>query len=164
MLTKTLVITIFALFLGIFREFIIFLIFYSILRAVGYGAHASSNLSCWIFSILLLIGLPYLVSIIKLNKISKIIIWIISFIAFMLFCPADTEKRPMINKLRKLKFKIIILIIDLIYLVLIFKYESISNYIIAALLLQTFLSSPIGYLSMGQKVRFSFNDIRLTKQ
>ena len=159
MITKTIVIVILALILGIFKEFILFLIFYSILRSVGYGTHAKSNIMCWISSTLLLIGLPYIFMLITINLSTKIIIWSICFISYIFFCPADTEKRPMINKKRKSKFKLLIIFISLIYLVLIINYSLISNYIIAAMILQAFLSSPLGYILMGQKVRFRLNDI-----
>lgn len=164
MTTKMLVLILLSVLLNIFREFVMFLLFYSILRSVGFGTHAKSNLLCWISSTLLLIGIPYIFKFIELNLFTKIIIWIICFISFILFCPADTEKRPMINKKRKIKFKIYILLIDMIYLVLLIKFNSISNYIIAAMMLQAFLSSPVGYILMGQKVRFSLNDIYFTKQ
>ena len=159
MITKTIVIVILALILGIFKEFILFLIFYSILRSVGYGTHAKSNIMCWISSTLLLIGLPYIFMLITINLSTKIIIWSICFISYIFFCPADTEKRPMINKKRKSKFKLLIIFISLIYLVLIINYSLISNYIIAAMILQAFLSSPLGYILMGQKVRVRLNDI-----
>ena len=159
MITKTIVIVILALILGIFKEFILFLIFYSLLRSVGYGTHAKSNIMCWISSTLLLIGLPYIFMLITINLSTKIILWSICFISYIFFCPADTEKRPMINKKRKSKFKLLIIFISLIYLVLIINYSLISNYIIVSMILQAFLSSPLGYILMGQKVRFRLNDI-----
>ena len=61
-ITKTTVILCLSLLLNIFYEFITFLIFYIILRSVGYGTHAKSNLACWFISTLLLLGLPYLFS------------------------------------------------------------------------------------------------------
>lgn len=158
-ITKTIVIVILAIILDIFKEFILFLMFYSILRSVGYGTHAKSNIMCWVTSTLLLIGLPYVFMLITINLSTKIIIWSICFIIYIIFCPADTEKRPMINRKLKLKFKILIILISLIYLVLIINYNLISNYIVASMILQAFLSSPLGYILMGQKVRFRINDI-----
>ena len=106
-ITKTIVIVILAIILNIFKEFILFLMFYSILRSVGFGTHAKSNIMCWVTSTLLLIGLPYVFMLITIKLSTKVIIWSICFIIYIIFCPADTEKRPMINKKRKLKFKII---------------------------------------------------------
>ena len=164
LITKTTVIIILSLLLNIFKEFIIFFIFYSILRSVGFGAHAKSNLQCWIYSTLFLLGIPYLFSIINISKLIKVILWIIFFINFIIFSPADTKKRPMINKIRKLKFKLIILLFSILYLILILKFNHISNLILGALFLESLLVNPLGYIIMGEQVRFSLNDLYIFKQ
>lgn len=163
LITKTSVIILFSIILGFFKEFIIFLIFYSLLRGVGYGTHAKSNIMCWIYSTVLLLGVPYIFTLLKLSNIARSIIWSICFLNFIIFCPADTDKRPMINKVRKLKFKLVILIISIIYLVLIFKVEYIAKLVLAAMVLESLLTNPLGYILMGQKVRFRLNDINLFK-
>ena len=163
-ITKSTVICIIAFILSFFKEFIIFLIFYALLRSVGFGAHAKTNLQCWIFSTILLIGIPYFLSKITINFGVKIIIWAFCFINFLIFSPADTEKRPMISKKRKMIFKIIILTLSLLYLGLLIKFNSLSNLILASMILEGILVNPIGYILMGQKVRFKLNDINLFKQ
>lgn len=163
LITKTSAIILISLLLNFFDKFIIFLVFYSIVRSVGFGTHAKTNLQCWIFSTFLLIGIPYFFTLLNINNILKSIIWSICFINFLIFCPADTEKRPMINKLRKLKFKVILLVISVIYLYLVFKFESISNLVLAAMVLEAFLTNPLGYILMGQKVRFRLNDLYIFK-
>lgn len=163
LITKTSVIIFLSIILCFFKDFIIFLLFYSILRGVGYGTHAKSNIMCWIYSTVLLLGIPYIFTLLKLSTVVKSIIWSICFLNFVIFCPADTDKRPMINKVRKLKFKLAILIISIIYLVLIFKVEYIANMLLAAMILESFLANPLGYILMGQKVRFHLNDINIFK-
>lgn len=163
LITKTSAIILISLLLNFFDKFIIFLVFYSIVRSVGFGTHAKTNLQCWIFSTFLLIGIPYFFTLINMNNILKSIIWSICFINFLIFCPADTEKRPMINKLRKLKFKVVLLVISVIYLYLVFKFESISNLVLAAMVLEAFLTNPLGYILMGQKIRFRLNDLYIFK-
>ena len=152
--TKSVVVFLIAIILNMLNYFFIFLLFYILLRSVGYGTHAESKIQCWIFSCLLMLGLPYIFNILELGTITNIIIWAICFINFVIFCPADTVKRPMINKKRKLKFKLCIIVLSLIYLVLILNFSNIANYIIAAMILEAFLTNPIGYLCMGQKIRF----------
>jgi len=164
LITKTSVIILLSLIFNIFVEFIIFFIFYSILRSVGFGTHASSNLKCWIFSTLFLLGIPILMTRIKIKLIYKIILWIIFFINFLVFAPADTKKRPMINKKRKLKFKFILLIFSILYLFIIIYLDSISNIILGSMFLESLLVNPIGYILMGEEVRFSLNDINIFKQ
>lgn len=152
--TKTSVVILLAIIFNIFKEFIIFLIFYGLLRGVGYGCHAKTNLQCWIFSTVLLIGIPLIFTNTHISNNIKIIIWLILFINFLVFAPADTEKRPMINKIRKLKFKSAILLLSFIYLYLIIKFQNIGNLIIAGMILEGILVNPLGYILMGQKVRF----------
>lgn len=164
LLTKSTVIIILAFILNIYKEFFIFLLFYGILRSLGYGCHAKSNLYCWLYSTLLLLGIPYTFNSINISFTLKIILWSCLFLDYLIFCPADTEKRPMINKVRKLKFKVAILLVSLVYLFFIIKYDNISNLVIGAMLLQGILVNPLGYILMGQKVRFKLNDINLFKQ
>ncbi len=164
LLTKTSVVILLAIILNIFKEFIIFLIFYSFLRGVGYGCHAKTNLQCWIFSTVLLLGIPLVSININISENIKVIIWLILFINFLVFAPADTEKRPMINKIRKVKFKSAILLLSFIYLYLIIKFENISNLIIGSMILEGILVNPLGYILMRQKVRFKLNNINLFKQ
>lgn len=164
LITKTTVIILLSLLLGFFQKFIIFLLFYSILRSVSFGCHAKTNFRCWIFSTILLLGLPYLFNIINISKLVKNVLWTILFINYLIFSPADTDKRPMINKKRKLKFKIVSLIICVIYLFIINRFSSISNLIIASMILEGLLINPLGYILMRQKVRFKLNDLYLIKQ
>ena len=70
----------------------------------------------------------------------------------------------MINKTRKMKFKFTSLIICTMYLFIINKLPSISNLIVASMFLEGLLINPLGYILMGQKVRFNLNDIYLFKQ
>ena len=164
LITKTLAIILLTILLNFFKPFIKFFILYGILRGVGYGTHAKSNIECWIFSTILLIGIPYLFNNLILTNKIKLILWAICFINYFLFCPADTEKRPMINKMRKLKFKITILLLSTAYLYIIINYKSISNLVIASMILEALLTNPLGYMLMGQKVRFKLNDFFKFKQ
>ena len=163
LITKTTVIVLLAIILDFFHNFIIFLSFYILLRSVGYGTHAKSNIMCWIVSTILLLGIPYVFTLLNLSTTIKSIIWSICFLNFVIFCPADTNKRPMVNKVRKLKFKLAILTLSIIYLVLIFEIENISNLILASMVLESLLTNPLGYILMGQKVRFHLNDINIFK-
>ncbi|MBQ3020803.1 MAG: accessory gene regulator B family protein [Bacilli bacterium] len=163
LVTKSIVIIILAILLDFVKELLLFNLFYIPLRSVGYGTHASSNIQCWIFSILFILGFPYLLIHLNPTLTIQLFLWGLCFICFLLFSPADTEKRPMINKKRKLKFKLAILVLSFIYLFLLLRFESISNLVVSAMLLQSVLVSPLGYIIMGQKVRFRLNDINIFK-
>jgi len=164
LVTKTSIIILLSILLNVFYEFIIFFIFYSILRSVGFGTHANSNLKCWIFSILFLLGCPIVMTKIKINIIYQLILWIIFFINFLIFAPADTKKRPMIDKKRKLRFKITLLIFSIIYLFIIIYFKNIANIVLGSMFLESLLVNPLGYILMGEEIRFRLNDIYLFKQ
>jgi len=156
-ITKSLVIITISILLNFFKELLLFLIFYILLRSFAYGCHAKSNIRCWILSILLIIGLPYIFSLLYLNYSVILIIWSICFFTLFLFAPADTEKRPMKNRKKIIKFKIITIIISLLYLILMFLNKKVVSSILPAMILEAFLVSPIGYYAMGQKIRFRLN-------
>ena len=145
--SKLIIISIIAIILGIFKELIIFLLIYNIMRAPSFGIHASKSWICLLSSTLVFIGLPLLIKRIMIKPIIKIIIGIISIIGIMLFSPADTHKKPIINKKRRKIYKILSTIIAITYVILsiLIKENYIANSFLFATLLQNILISPITY-------------------
>lgn len=144
--TKILVITLIACLLGLFKEYMWFVILYTPLRSVSFGWHANTTKECWVVSILSFILIPYIFSIITINEITKIILLTFSILVFALYSPADTKKRPIVNKKRRLLFKVVSLIIVLLYCCYSFKHSNlISNLMIASLLYQSLLINPLIY-------------------
>ena len=82
-----------------------------------------------------------------LNNQTKIIIGIISIIGITLFSPADTHKRPIVNKKRRKTYKILSSLISILFIILsiIIKDNYISNSFFYATILQNILISPITY-------------------
>ena len=105
--TKILVITLIAALLGLFKEYIWFVLLYTPIRSVSFGWHANTTKECWVVSILAFILIPYTFSIITINRITKIILLTFSIFIFALYSPADTKKRPIVNKKRRLMFKVL---------------------------------------------------------
>ncbi len=75
---------------------------------------------CATASLLIFIIIPKLCETITINNNIKIITSIICTLLIGIYAPADTEKRPLINKNKRTIFKIISLIISIIYIVMIF--------------------------------------------
>ena len=146
-ITKILIISIICILLGIFKEFLIFLIIYSIMRTPSFGIHASKSWICLITSTISFVGFPLISIYTKLNITTKLIIGIISVIGICLFSPADTTKRPIINKKRRKIYKILSTIISIIYIILSIKIKNnfISNCLLYSTILQNILISPITY-------------------
>ena len=118
-ITKLVVIFLVAFLLGFIREFIITLIFFNIIRFPGFGFHASKSIVCLISSTLLILGLPYLFTNIEVGLTIKIILCIISVITFIICAPADTYKRPLTNKKKRIVRKICACSLAIIYSVFI---------------------------------------------
>lgn len=147
LISKLIVILILSIILGIFKEVIIFTIIYIPIRAVSFGLHATKSWICLIVSTLLFVGLPFISKYILLSTYIKSIIGIISIIMMYKNSPADTHKRPIINKNRRLFFKYSSVIIAIIYteLSMFINNTFITNYLLFSLIIQCFLTSPLIY-------------------
>ena len=154
-ITKLVIIFLIAFLLGFIKEFIITLIFFNIIRFPGFGFHASKSIVCLIASTLLILGLPYLFTIIEVSLTIKIILCIVSVITFIICAPADTWKRPLTNKKKRIIRKIAASSLAVIYsvLIIVFNGYEISNLLMAALLIETILISPIMYLIFKEPYR-----------
>lgn len=147
LISKLIVILILSIILGIFKEVIIFTIIYIPIRAVSFGLHATKSWICLIVSTLLFVGLPFISKYILLPTYIKSITGIISIIMMYKNSPADTHKRPIINKNRRLFFKYSSVIIAIIYteLSMFINNTLIINCLLFSLIIQCFLTSPLIY-------------------
>lgn len=154
-ITKLVVIFLIAFLLGFIREFIITLILFNIIRFPGFGFHASKSIVCLISSTLLILGLPYLFTSVEVGLTTKIVLCAISVITFIICAPADTQKRPLTNKRKRIIRKICACSLAIIYsiLIIVFNGMEISNLLMAALLIETTLISPIMYLIFKEPYR-----------
>ena len=154
-ITKLVIIFLIAFLLGFIKEFIITLIFFNIIRFPGFGFHASKSVVCLIASTLLILGLPYLFTNIEVSLTIKIILCIVSVITFIICAPADTQKRPLTNKRKRIIRKVVASSLAVIYsvLIIVFNGYEISNSLMAALLIETILISPIMYLIFKEPYR-----------
>lgn len=146
-ITKLIFISIVCLSIGIFKEMIIFTLFFNILRAPAFGLHATKSWICLIFSTLAFVGLPILAIICQFNLYTKICLCLINTILMFKNAPADTKKKPIVSKKRRLTYKLLsttfVIIFSLIALTI--KNNFISNCLILASILENCLISPLTY-------------------
>lgn len=145
-ITKLVVVVILALIFNIFKEMLIMLIIFNILRSSGFGLHATKSWVCLLSSCLIFIIFPFLSRIIVIPYLVKIILGIISIILMYLYAPADTKKRPIINIDRRNFYKFITTI-DCIVLVFISLYTNnlLSNLILFGIYSEVVIILPITY-------------------
>ena len=146
-LSKMIVIILLSIIIGIFKETIIFMLIYNVLRIPSFGIHATKSWICLLTSSIIFIGLPILALHIKFNFLIKLLIGIVGCILMFKNSPADTKKRPIVNPTRRLIYKAISTTFAITYLILsiTLKNEFICNCLILGLVLQNILISPLTY-------------------
>lgn len=151
LITKLIIIGILAYILGIFYEFVIFLLIYNIIRTPSFGLHASKSWICLLTSSLIFLIMPIIAANIELSLYFKSIVGSIGVLFIYKNAPADTEKRPIISPKRRLVYKYISVIVAIIMLVISITVENIfiGNSFFWALIVQCFMISPTVYEIFG---------------
>jgi putative agrB-like protein len=146
-ITKAIFIFSLAYLLGIFKETLIMLIFFNILRTTGFGLHAKKSWMCWVSSTILFIFLPFISRYIVFPLYLKYILGCISIILIALYAPADTIKHPLINKNKRIVLKMLSITFCtlLVILSIIIKNETIDSLIIFGIYVEISLIIPITY-------------------
>lgn len=146
-ITKIFVILLVSYLLGMLKETIILMIFSTPLRNYSYGIHAKKSWHCYVSSIFCFVLLPKLIINYNLSIILRITISIYALTSMIIYAPADTHKRPIINSnhRKKLKYTSIIITISYIFLTILINDNYICNLIYLALVIQSTAIIPITY-------------------
>ncbi|MCI8777849.1 MAG: accessory gene regulator AgrB [Bacilli bacterium] len=147
LITKMIVILTVSYLLGLIKETLIFLICYNFIRMPSFGLHATKSWICLVSSLLVFIILPFGCKVIQISFYLKIIMGLIGLAFIMKNAPADTYKRPIISKKRRLFLKIISSITALCMIIasLFIKNQFLANSLLVAIILQCFMISPTIY-------------------
>lgn len=146
-ITKGIVIFTIAYFLGILKYTLAFVALYGIIRSFACGLHATKSWICMISSILIFIIIPYLCHALMINYLIKFSLMIIATTLIYVYAPADTKKRPIINKNKRKKLKFISTGISTIYILinLYIKNNFLTNALMFSLILEAIMILPITY-------------------
>ena len=147
MISKSIIIFSIAIFLGIFKELLIFTVIYNIIRAPSFGMHASKSWICLVASTSIFILLTYLSLNVTIPISIKLIIGIIGIIFMYKNSPADTAKKPIVSLKRRKIYKTISTLLAIIFVIcsLIIDNNFLSNSFILSLVLQNIFISPTTY-------------------
>lgn len=151
LITKSIIIFAIAFILNIVKELLTLLLFFNFLRATGFGLHARSSMKCLGSSTLVFIGIPILCKYIVISFPIKLVISLICIANFLLYAPADTEKRPLVNKRKRCIYKIVTTAISIIYtlLLLFIKTDFLVNTILFSMIIEGVLINPLSYRLLG---------------
>ena len=146
-ITKLVVILGVSLLLGIFKETVILLVLFNFLRLTGFGLHATKSWMCWVSSSITFLLVPFFCKSLVLPNYVLVAISVVCLINFVLHAPADTVKRPLIHKKRRLFYKICTVSIASLYTVLISttKDTFLQNSLASAMLIEGALINPYIY-------------------
>lgn len=147
MVTKMIVIFALAFLFDIFKEMIMLLIAYNIIRSQAFGIHASKSIYCLISSIILFIGGALICKYVFLPAWLMIGLAFICNICLLLYAPADTYKRPLVNAKKRKKFKYVSFLLGMIYtiLIIVFRNYSIVNYLLFGMIEAIIMILPLTY-------------------
>ena len=153
--SKMIILNIIAFCLGIWKEFILSTILFNILRFQVFGFHSKNYNTCLLISSILMIGVPYLLLNLTLSFTFKFVISIICISCFLLYAPADTEKRPLTNKKKRIIRKISATILAILYSIIILftNNDTIVVLFLSGLIIETILIIPITYSFYGMPYR-----------
>lgn len=144
---KSIVIFTLAAILHILKPLLLLLLFFNIIRMFAFGMHAPNGIICLIISSAVFLFGAYLSKILYIDNIVLIIIYLICFILITIFSPADTIKRPLIKKSKRIRFKVLSMIIVISFLIisLYIKNNIIINSMCIAIIIECILINPLTY-------------------
>lgn len=150
-ITKLIFIIIVSIILGIWKETLLLILIFNGIRLTGFGVHAKRSIDCLVSSTLFFILFPIICIKLTIPLIIKIILFIPLTVLIGIFAPADTEKRPLINKKKRKIYKILSIIISIIYMTIaiVIKDNTLSNCFIFAIVIQIIIMLPITYKIFG---------------
>jgi len=145
-LSKLPVIFLLAYYLGIIQYTIVALLSFGFIRTSACGLHAQTSLTCLIYSIMILLGIPLVSVHIIMPTIITFTIFIYSFILAILFAPADTEEKPIASMKLRRKLKIAALVSIFISFLITFAVSPIyANVITLSVFVECTLTTPLLY-------------------
>ncbi len=147
LITKTIIILLVSYLLGLLKQTVIFLVCYNFIRIPSFGLHATKSWICLVSSLLIFIILPFICTVITIPMYLKIIIGLIGLAFIIKNAPADTYKRPIISKKRRMFFKVCssIVTITMISFSLFIEDQFLANSLLFSIILQCFMISPTVY-------------------
>lgn len=145
--TKLVVIFLTAYVLGIFKEMILLLLTYNVIRSQAFGIHASKSIYCLISSLVMFIGGALICKYCVIPFKVMISMAIVCNVCLLLYAPADTHKRPLVNAKKRKRFKFVSFTFGIVYtiLIILFRDYSIVNYLLFGMIEAIIMVLPITY-------------------
>lgn len=147
LITKTIFIFLVAALLNILKEVVIFTILYNLIRMPSFGLHATKSWICLALSTLIFIIVPFICKVYYLPIMVRSLIGVIAILFIFKNAPADTYKRPIVNKERRERYKLISTFVAILmtFISLFLQDGFLANSLVLSLIVQCFMISPFVY-------------------
>ena len=155
-ITKTFIILLLSIILHTFKTTICIMFFYSLLRIYVHGIHAKSNVLCWITSLSVYVFLGLIFNLIEFNYVSTITTFFIELLSIILWAPADTPNRPLLNKNKRTALKIRSLLVSMFEIIIFILFKRLRKVILLSFLITTVIINPFIY----KITKTTFNNYR----
>lgn len=152
-LFKFIILSVLAICLGLFKEVLLFIFIFALLRVNAAGVHLKSNIGCTLAILFIFVGSAYVSNVYPISFNYVFVASIFISILLTIYAPADTEKRPILdsNKRKELKIRSGFICILLLIINLIVHKDIIMNITMFALLIQMVSVNPITYKLMREE-------------
>lgn len=156
---KMIILIVLSFLVGIVKEFFLVIVFFNIIRFTGFGFHAEKSYQCLVISIIEFILLPLLLLRVYIPIYFYYIVSFLCILTYLLYAPADTVKRPLPNKKKRMIRKTLTVIIGIIYLLLIIfvPNNTLTVTLLSALIIEAISVNPITYKIFKQPYRNYLN-------
>lgn len=146
-ITKCIVIFTIAIILGIIKEMLLLLLTYNFIRLFAFGMHANKSWICLVFSSSIFILGTYLCKYVSINDYLLYLLYLVVLIIVIIYAPADTVKRPLIKKKKRNIFKLLSVLVVILYFILSLVIDNnlIKNCLIIGLIIECILINPLTY-------------------
>lgn len=146
-ISKTIIIFLVALLLDILKEVIIVLVLFNLIRYTGFGFHAEKSYQCLICSLINFVLLPLFFLNIQIPINVSILLAGVCIINFFFFAPADTVKRPLPNKRKRIIRKILTVTTGIIYTLLMYILNDsyFTSLLLTSLIIEVIVINPLTY-------------------
>lgn len=145
-ITKIVFLTVVAIALNMLKEYVIFMIFFTIIRTTAFGLHATKSWICYVASTFSLVFVPWLCTLFEMHIVLKLLLGLGCIYYINKYAPADTENRPIVSMKRRKVFRYLSTSTAIIFVIFsLFMPHFIANSLIFAMVIECFMISPAIY-------------------
>ena len=147
LISKLFVILTVGFFFNVAMAIVVFMVIHFFMKMHTFGLHTQSSWTCFWLSLILFILLPYIAINTLISFPLKVVIGSISVPMIYKNSPADTHKKPIINRTKRRHHQISATTTALLFVVLSLTVSNdfVANSFLFSLMIQTLTTSPVVY-------------------